>query len=303
MSTTTAGTLEELKADVRKSAELLNLPIAEVVWDIIDEFQQEFLENPVGFRITTKDDALNVRYQTLKAGYTYGRALKHNFITRKEHPVHDVMTELYQKYPDNGFLIDLGVTHGLEKIWGYFPEPMSIEQVAALESAPAAIAKNLELLKKYDLNWVGVIGVDYVSDSINIYFMRGSFPNSPEIAQKFVEEAGFPTPPAEDAPFNGDCFVLYLTFTWDSDQIERISYARAGTADEIPGHWDAPIHDFAAAVPLRGDMRTFTFNTCYRREAEPYYKLEADYRNTIPTTVGPLIEGGIAARQAAQQPA
>lgn len=285
-------------SDVQQTATLVGVPVADVNWDIMRVYEQNFLNNPVGLRITTKDEPeLNVRYQTLTPQNTYGIAVEHGFIEEEDHPVYAVMRDLYQRYPEAGYFIDLGMSHGLEKMWGYFETPLSIETVAEMESLPDSIRKNLDVLKKYEMKWVSVIGVNYVEKSANIYFVRNSFPNSPELSRQFLLDIDYAAPPKVDNAFNGDAFVLYLTFSWDSDKIERVSYARAGTQEDIPQHWDSQIHEFAAQVPLRGDERTFTFNTCYGQGIPSYYKIEADYRNSIETTVGPLIEGAVKARE------
>lgn len=292
-------TLNELMSDIQTTADQLGVPVADRLWDVLRVYQQPFLEDPVGLRITTKDDELNVRYQTLAPQDPYARALEHGFLTRNGHPVHEVMVELQDKLPHAGYSVDLGVTHGLEKIWGFFRDPLTIEHTIALGSMPPSVGKHLDLFKQYELDWVCVIGVDYTGHTANLYFIKDAFPNSPAIARQFVVDAGFPPPPDVDNDLNGNAFTMYLTFSWDSDQIERISYALAGPAQAIPAHWPQKVHTFAAQVPIRAEERIFTYNTCYGRGVPDYYKVEADYRNSIGSNIGPIVEGNVAARNAA----
>ncbi|MBI5958385.1 MAG: hypothetical protein HY866_06615, partial [Chloroflexi bacterium] len=217
-------------ADIKAAAEIAGAPCQDdVVWAILNAYETYFSEDAVAFRITTKaTPELNVRYQTLRPHDPYAIALEHGFLKRVNHPAHDVVTELRAKRPDAGFLIDIGVTHGFEKIWGFFATPLSIEEVCALKSTPQSLRSHLDLFKHYGLNWVSVVGVDYLSHTTNPYFMKGSFPNSPEIAAQMVVDMGFELPSAEDNNFNSGAFVLYPTFTWDSSSVERVSFACVG---------------------------------------------------------------------------
>jgi len=293
--------LETLMADIKRAAALMNIPCAdEIVWDILLAYEEFFTEQAVAFRITTKEQQeLNVRYQTLRPHDPYEIALQHGFLRRNGHPVHKVMPALQKMRPEAGWLIDIGVTHGLEKIWGYFVKPFSIEEVCAMPFMPPSLRNRLDLFKQYSLNWVSVIGVDYIGHSVNIYFLLGSFPNSPEIAARTIADFGFEVPSQEELEINGNGFVLYPTFTWDSDEVERLSYAGAGPLEKVPVHWHPLIKRFAEEAPLRSNPRMFTFNPCYVRGKPKYYKLEADYHGNIFAMVGPVIDGAVKAAQAA----
>jgi len=254
----------------------------------------------VGFRITTKEkQELNVRYQTLRPYDPYTVAIRHGFLTRNGHPVHRVIPELQALRPDAGYPIDIGVTHGLEKIWGYFVDPFTIEQVCAMSFMPPSVRNRLDLFKRYGLNWVSIISADYIGYSVNLYFIAGTFPNSAEIAGQLISECGFEVPSQDELAMNEKCFVMYFTFTWDSDEVERLSYALAGPQEAVPVHWHPLIKRFTDQVPVRANSRMFTFNPCYARGLPNYYKLEVDYFGNIFPTVSPLIEGAVKAAQAA----
>lgn len=288
--------LEQLMADTQKAAALVDVPFKEdIVWKLLNTYETGFMEDAVSFRITTKEQQeLNLRYQTLRPNDPYTVAVKNGFLTPNGHPAYDVMDELQRKRPDAGYFIDIGVTHGLEKIWGYFVRPFSMDEVCDLASMPQSLKSRRTLFKELGLNWISAIGVDYIGRTMNLYFLQGLFPNSPDIAAHTISILGFDVPDRDELEFNGTAFVLYPTFTWESDHVERLSYAQGGPQDNIPAHWSSLINQFAGAVPLYSTPRLFTFNTCYGRQIPSYYKLEADYEGRIFThTIQHLIEGGL----------
>ena len=295
--------LSKLMADIKKAAEIAGAPCQDdLVWDILNAYETYFLEEGVCFRITTKPTPeLNVRYITLRSNDPYAVALEHGFLTRTDHPVHESIDELRRLWPDAGYLIDIGVTHGFEKIWAYFVDPLTIEEACALENMPPSFKNHMDLYKKYELNWVSVIGVDYLSNTMNPYFVSGTFPIDTEIAAQLTEDMGFPRPSEEDNVFNGSSFVMYPTFSWESDVVERVSFGHAGPQDQVPTHWNPLFNKFAKEVSLSSEHRTFTFNTCYGRNMPNYYKLEADYYGNIFAKTGVLVENAIKTAQAARQ--
>ncbi len=287
------NSLTELVSDIRLAAEIAGAPFQdEIVWAILKAYEPWFTNYAVAFRITTKViPELNVRYQTLTPHDPYAIALEHGLLTRTDHPIHDAIWELRALRPNAGYLIDIGVTHGFEKIWGYFAEPFTIEEICALDTMPQSLKDHLPLFKRYGLNWVSAVGVDYVANTTNPYFMRGSFPNDAEIAAQFVQDCGFERPSPEENEHNGQGFVIYPTFAWNSDAVERLSYACGGPQEQVPTHWHPLMKKFAEQVPLRGPVRGFTWNTCYGRGIPNYYKLEGDYRGNVFQYIAPLIDG------------
>lgn len=295
-------TLEDLMADVQRAADIIEVPVADITWDIMRAYEEGFTEETVGFRITTQAEReLNVRYQSLKPQDPYSVAVEHGFLMPTDHPVFDLVPELIAKRPDAGYFIDLGVTHGFEKIWGFFIKPFTIEEVCALKAMPPSVPAHMDLYKKHGLNWLGIIAVNYPSRTTNLYWLNGSFDTSPEIAAQIVVDCGFPRPSDFDNVFNSDGLGMYMTFSWDSDRIERISFCQGGPADVIPAHWPPLTHQFAAEVPLRAAERSFTLCTAYGHGHPDYVKIEGDYHNSIKDVLGPVLGGSIAARKAAAQ--
>jgi hypothetical protein len=288
--------LHRLMDDTKKAAEIINIPCnEEIIWKLLNAYETGFTEDAVSFRITTKDaQELNLRYQTLRPNDPYKVAVENGFLTPTRHPVHEVMPELQKKRPEAGYFVDLGVTHGLEKIWGYFVHPFTMDELCELESMPRSLKNRCEQFKMLGLNCISAIGVDYIGHSLNIYFLKGLFPNSPEISAQTIREFNFDVPSQDELEFNGDAFVIYPTFTWESDNVERLSYAQGGPQQIIPSYWSPLINKFAAEAPLYSDPRLFTFNTCYGHQMPNYYKLEADYEGRIFNhTIQHLIAGGM----------
>ena len=294
-------TLEDLMADVQRAADIIEVPVADITWDIMRAYEKGFTEDTVGLRITTKKRReLNVRYQSLAPQDPYSVAVEHGFLTPTDHPVYAICPELIRMRPEAGYFIDLGVTHGFEKIWGFFTNPLTIEEVCAMETIPASVPAQMDLFKQYGLNWCGIIAINYRARSMNLYWMDGSFDTSPEIAGQLVVDSGFPRPSDFDNAFNSKGLGMYMTFTWDSDRIERISFCQGGPAEAVPAHWPPLVHKYAAEVPLRASERGFALCTAYGHGHDDYVKIEGDYHGTIPTILGPVIGGSIEARKAAE---
>lgn len=286
--------------DIKLAASIVGAPCQdEIVWAILNAYQTFFLEDVAAFRITTKAaPELNVRYQTLRPNNPYKVAVDHGFLTPNGHPIYRLFDQVQALRPEAGYFIDLGVTHGFEKIWGYFVNPIDIKEVCALEAMPQSLKNRLDMFRHYGMQWVSCIGIDYYGMTVNPYFMKGTFPNNAEIAAQTVVDMGFERPSQEENEFNGEGFTIYPTFSWDSNAIERLSYAGAGPQDQVPVHWDPIFKPFIEGVPLRAPVRGFTFNTCYGLEVPHYYKLEGDYwGNVLDKCIVPLLQGAAKAMQ------
>ena len=294
-------TLEDLMADVQKAADIIEVPVADVTWDIMRAYETGFTEDTVGFRITSKkEQELNVRYQSLTPQDPYAVAVEHGFLTPTDHPVYDLIPQVRGIRPEAGYFIDIGVTHGFEKIWGFFTNPITIEELCALDAIPASVPAHMDYFKKYGLNWLGIVNANYVARTTNLYWMGGSYDISPEIAAQIVVDAGLPRPSDADNEFNARAMVLYMTFSWDSDRVERLCYCHEGPVDQVPKDWPPLIQKFAAEVPLRASERRCTFCTTYGHGHPDYVKFEGDYHSTIKVVLGPVFEGSNQARAAAE---
>ena len=295
-------TLEDLMADVQKAADIIEVPVVDTVWDIMRVYEKNFLEDAVGFRITTQSKReLHVRYQTLKPYQNpYAIAVEHGFLKPTDHPIYALIPEMMSQRPEAGYFIDLGVTHGFEKIWGFFPNPFTLEEILAIKALPASVANYVDVFKKHGLTLFGAVAVNYPAQTVNLYWTGGSFDVNPEIAAQIVVDAGYPKPSDFDNEFNAKAVGSYMTFSWDSDRVERVSFCQGGPVELVPAHWPQQIHEFAAKVPLRSAERLCTFCTAYGHSHPDYVKFEGDYYGTIAQIIGPLLEANIKARAALQ---
>jgi 6-linalyl-2-O,3-dimethylflaviolin/7-geranyloxy-5-hydroxy-2-methoxy-3-methylnaphthalene-1,4-dione synthase len=211
----------------------------------------------------------------------YATALAHDLIEPTGHPVGTVLADLEKRCTVESRGIDFGVVGGFKKIYAAFaPDDLrKASELAQLPSMPPSLAANVEFFTRHGLDdRVGVVGVDYRSRTVNVYFNdvpAACFETG--IIRSTLRETGMAEPSEQMLTLGAGAFGLYVTLNWDAVAIERICYAAATTdLATLPVPVEPEIEKFVRSVPGGGDDRKFVYGVALTPHGE-YYKLESHY--------------------------
>lgn len=285
-----SGTSEttELYSTLEESARLLDVACSpDKVWPILNTYSEAFTQDStvVAFRVATgvrHIGELDCRFMTYpKKQDPYALALSNGLTAATEHPVGALLSEIQAQLPVDSHAIDIGVVGGFKKIYAFFtPDDLQeLSKLVGLPSMPRSLAENGEFFARYGLSdKVGVIGIDYQSRTVNVYF--NDVPAEcfePKAIVSILDELGFAEPSEQMIKLGQEAFGLYVTLNWNSSRIERICFAVTTTdLKNLPVEIEPGIATFVNGVPYGGADRKFVYGVALAPEGE-YYKLESHY--------------------------
>ncbi|MFD4628913.1 aromatic prenyltransferase [Streptomyces sp. NPDC058284] len=230
--------LNELYSIIEKTAQVVDVTSSrEKVWPILETYKDVIGQSVISFRASTGGSAedLDCRFTMLPAGLDpYGLALENNLTPKTDHPVASLLKEVHENLPITSCGVDFGVAGGFTKTWS-FPTAeklIRIEDLAKLPSVPDGVAANLDFFKKWGLaDIVSTVGIDYTKRTMNLYFGGGVGDRVPaecfeeKAVREILAELGMAEPSEEFLKFCERSFVIYVTLSWDSPKINRITYS------------------------------------------------------------------------------
>lgn len=239
----------------------------------------------MAFRVSTgarRSGELDCRFTVPQDVDPYELAVDKGLLDQTDHPVSRLLADIRDNCPVDGYGIDFGVVGGFKKIWVVLPRT-GLQQVAALAglpSMPPSLGNSLEFIARHGLgDTVGLLGIDYRNRSVNIYF--GEPPAggiAPESVRAMLREIDQAEPTEQVLSLGRQAFGVYVTLSWDSPVIERISFAVATTD---PSGLDVELDDrielFVRHV-LRSDPDTKFVYAVASQPDGAYYKLQSYYR-------------------------
>jgi hypothetical protein len=289
--------VEQLYEDTLEAARLVEVPCNEALLNRVLQTYQEFFDTcPVAFRTTShppeKRD-LSFRYTAaLDTPHDpYAMALAAGLYTETGHPIEAVLPELEKRFKGLRYGIDATVRYGFNKIWPYFAGPTPVEEILSLNTIPDSMKRYVPTLKKFGMELSGLLALDYLAKTINIYYLNvhpEAFP--PEKIASMIADAGFKVPSREELELNAQTVVIYYTFSWDSPNVERLSFGIPKTDATVPKHMHPVLKIVAEDIPMRTEQRQFAFCTTYGTRGD-YLKIEADYFGTNGRVFGFLFTG------------
>jgi hypothetical protein len=282
-----ATDLGKLRADIRKAAELAEVPYDEgVVERTFAVFMDFFCGSNVTFATNTAPQGkrrLAVRYVEFQVPHDpYAMALSAGLFKQEGHPIECLMRELQAKEDLLGYGTDLSVDYGIAKIWVFLRQHPEIEALCGrLPSLPAGVGMNLGFFGKHGLRHVMLIALDFRNHTINVYFMvKRPGVLSPDTVAAMLGESELRVPSREMLGYCAKASICYFTFSWDSTRIERACFCVTEEDEsKIPTHLDPLLERY---------VRSFIYNITPTRDGV-YVKIENDYVNSM---IG-MIERGI----------
>jgi hypothetical protein len=278
--------LAGLYSVIEESARLVDIPCArDTVWPILSAYEETLAQAVVAFRVATGErnaGDFDCRLTMLPKGLDpYAVALSHHLTPRTDHPVGELLEELHRTFPVVSSGIDFGVVGGFKKTWSFFPldDLQSLSELVALRSLPRSVAKNLGFFTRYGLaDKVSLVGIDYPNKSLNLYF--GAAPADTFTAEgitSILRDAQLPGPSERLLRLGAQAFGIYATLSWDSPNVERITFA-VMTPDPttLPVRIEPKIEHYVKNAPYSTDDRQFVYAITSSATGE-YHKLQSYY--------------------------
>lgn len=289
--------LNRMYQDIVKSAQVVEAPYSEpVIQRMLDTFGG-FSRGAVQFRTTTKPHAhrrLDVRYEEINAPeIPLDIARRAGFLVDQGRDIDRLLPQIYDRFPYLGDGVDFDVQDGFTKLW-FFPKGvLPVEEAFQLPAMPKSVAEHAWYYDKYRLHSLYIIGIDYLSRSMNLY-LQFNHPShhTPEALRGMVQDLGFETPSDEAINSSLQGVSAALTFTWDSPHVERICfYSAYPNRAAVPTSLHPVVSRFVEDVPAVRDSLyqvSWTFGT-----KGTYVKVENDYTgDMMEKFVSALLGGG-----------
>ncbi|MGW0792263.1 aromatic prenyltransferase [Streptomyces sp. NPDC002911] len=254
-----ATAVEDVYSTIEESARLLEVPCSrERILPVLTAYGKGLANAGMVLSVATgKDPADDLDYTiTVPAGGPdpYAVALSEGFVTAPDHPVAGLLDELKARVPVSEYFIDGGIVSGFSKVYAHFPNDMlTVAQLLDVPSMPASVAGNAELFARHHMGNVAMIGINYRSRKVNLYFahLPDAFRAEDNI-QSLNRELGLAQPRGRALKFAQRSFRTYVTLGWESSRIEKICYAPAPVRD-----WDPSV----LPVPLDPRIEKFVRST------------------------------------------
>ncbi|MFD9393205.1 aromatic prenyltransferase [Streptomyces sp. NPDC060000] len=278
--------LADLYARVEASAGLLGVTCSRAkVWPILAAYEDALPQAVIAFRVATDarhEGEFDCRFTLPGDIDPYARARSHGLLTATGHPVDALLPDIRRRCAVDSHGVDFGVVGGFRKIWVYFPgdDFQSLAQLTGIASMPRSLAANLPFFADRGLeDRVDVIGIDYPSRTVNLYFT--AIPDAlraPDAVLTMHRDIGIPRPSEQMLKFCAKAFGIYVTLNWESARIERIAFG-VKTRDplSLPARLGPRIEQFVRSLPYGADDPKMVYAAMTSR-GEEYYKLQSYLR-------------------------
>lgn len=273
--------LEDLYSAIEESAGLVDVACSrDKIWPILTAYDAA-RQDVIAFRVATDarhEGDFNCRFSLPDGVDPYTVALSKGLITKTDHPVGTLLSDLQQRCAIDSSGVDFGVIRGFRKIWIYFPmgEFQRLSTLVDIPSMPRSMADNVGILARRGLDdRVDVVGIDYHHRTVNLYF-----PNTPdrETVRLLHRDIGLPEPSEQMLEFCERSFAFYTTLSWDSPKVERLSFGtKAQDPMVLPVRLGPKIEHFVKNVPYGVNDPKLVY-AAMTSTGEEYYKLQAYYR-------------------------
>lgn len=219
----------------------------------------------------------------LAEGDPYERALAHGLAEETDHPVRGMFADMLATLPVDCYGVDYGVNGGFNKAYAVFPmgRLQELSKLAAVPAMADTLSKWLGTLAGYGLDGkVSTVAIDHANRTWNVYFNGLSSQHFERATvQAMLRDFGLPKPSGQLLDFAETSSALYPTFSWDSPEIERVSFStRTTDPAALPAHIEPKLGVLAANAPYTYDGdRKLVFAGALTTGGE-YYKLATYYQ-------------------------
>jgi hypothetical protein len=279
--------LDSLYSAIEESARLLDISWSpDKVWHILATYGDQLdTQAAIAFRVATGArhvGELDFRFTVPPDTDPYNLALSNGLTRQTSHPAGALLPDIRDRCPVDCYGIDFGVVGGFKKIWPFFPpdDLQGLPGLAAIPSMPRGLAANASFFDRHGLaSKVSLTGIDYQHHTVNVYF--GELPGEclePAAIASMLRELGLPDPSEQMLRLGQQAFGIYATFSWDSPNVERFTFAVV-TQDPtaLSVRLEPKIERFVREVPYAAANRKFVYTVSASPDGE-YYKLQSYYQ-------------------------
>jgi hypothetical protein len=226
-----AAAVEEIYSAIEESARLLDVPCArDKVWPILTAYGDALADVAIIFSVSTGSHEFDYTIQ-VPTGIDdpYAHALSNGFVAETDHPVGALLSDIRARISVSEYFFDCGVVGGFQKLYASFPHDLQeVSTVAGIPSMPPAVAENAGFFAHHGLADATLIGIDYKRKTMNVYFqlpaaVAGNL--EPKSIRSMLREIGMPEPDEQMLELACHSYRIYVTLSWDSSKIARISFA------------------------------------------------------------------------------
>lgn len=215
----------------------------------------------------------------------YERALSKGFAEKTDHPVGSLLSDFKERFGVTLYGAECGVADGFKEIQAFFnPEALpKPEQLAEIPSIPPSLAGNAGLLAKYGVGGMaGLAAINYHERTVSVYF--GELHLEKDSVLSLLRELEMPEPSEPELELMRKSFVVYPTFSWDSQKIERICFA-VPSLDPLafPARLDPEIEQFTKSAPYTYDGKRLLVYGFTFTPSDRYYQVQSYWTINPPT--------------------
>lgn len=268
-------------ADLQRAAEVVEItPDRQRLAFTVAPFADRYCAQPVELRTTTQDPArreVSFRFVDESAHGDVWELARSWFELAGPHTT--FMNAVHDAFDVRAEGIDADVRTGFRKSWAFLAAGHPIERFGRLTDAPPALAQVRDVLGRYGLTHMSIVGSDHFNGTCNLYPMLPPGWASPELVRDLAQDLGFTPLPATWLERFSESIAGNFTFSWSTGQLERICFYRP--ALELADLPDDPLlRRFASECPCIAPRRAFIPSITYCRGGH-YRKLEVDYDGNI----------------------
>jgi len=196
--------------------------------------------------------------------------------------VYKAYTAICAAIPVMGSMVDISAQGDIQKFYAFLThKTQPLGKLRRCPDLPASLLKNAPLLESWGLKRFGIFGVDLRKQSLNFYYYTSQTKFDQACAKAMLTTLGFPLPSEEILEEIGGSIMIYFTFSYASDRIERICFTRVYEDSLEEAVALAPsLKDYIEDAPIRVKKRNillaFTFHS-----GGVYVKSELDYKASL----------------------
>jgi hypothetical protein len=226
--------VEELYSAIEESARLMGAACPrDKVWPTLTAYGDALAESWMIFSVQTGERHAGELEYTFQVppgiDDPYAHALSNGFVAETDHPVGALFSDIQKRISIELYGVDYGVLGGFKKVYALFPHDLQgVSKLADIPSMPRAVGENADFFARHGLGEAALIGIDYQRKTMNVYFQLPAAAAGnlePKTVLSMLREIGLPEPDERMLEFACKAYRVYVTLSWDSSKIQRISFA------------------------------------------------------------------------------
>lgn len=279
--------LDAFLANLKAVAKTCGVEIQEEKLRPVFECYREPLEHDTVY-IKTTDRARTPREFFIRPGNAgkwfdlAAMAKNHGLGDFDDHPLYQAYMCICKIVNAIGSMVDISVDGEIKKFYAYFPHRgLPLAAIRPCENLPASIFKNVGLVESLGMERFVIFGVDFQHNSFNFYYHTGELRLNRAKLESIFTALEFPLPSEAVLAELERATTIYLTFTYDSDRIERLCFTRIYEDDMTkPVEFAPALREFIEEAPIKVDKRNLLIGFTFDKKGM-YLKVELDYRGAL----------------------